>query len=122
MAVNKVVINGETKIDITDTTATDSDVANGKVFYAANGEKTVGTLVIGEITKEAILQALGYEEVEIYKIDDNGNKVTLTVLAKMSTDTVGFVGSAIVGTDKSSSDSTSYSNVAETDSGFVLKN
>lgn len=43
MAVNKVIINGETKIDITDTTATDSDVKSGQVFYSASGEKTVGT-------------------------------------------------------------------------------
>lgn len=53
MAVNKVVINGETKIDITDTTATDSDVKAGVVFYAANGVRTAGTYVGLQNIKDA---------------------------------------------------------------------
>lgn len=31
--------------DVTPTTATAEDVANGKIIYAANGAQTVGTLV-----------------------------------------------------------------------------
>ena len=46
--VNKVVqSNGTTLIDITDTTAQASDVAEGKYFYAANGQKMSGTAVHG---------------------------------------------------------------------------
>lgn len=46
--VNKVELaNGETVIDITDTTAQASDVAEGKYFYAANGQKMSGTAVPG---------------------------------------------------------------------------
>ena len=43
MAKNKVVYNGTTLIDLTDTTATASDVASGKYFYTNAGVRTEGT-------------------------------------------------------------------------------
>ena len=43
MAINKVVYGGNTLIDITDTTATASDVFTGKMFYGANGNVVTGT-------------------------------------------------------------------------------
>lgn len=43
MAVNKVVYDGATLIDLTDTTASASDVASGKYFYTASGVRTQGT-------------------------------------------------------------------------------
>ena len=39
---NKVIYDGKTLIDLTDTTATAQDVIIGKEFYASNGDKTVG--------------------------------------------------------------------------------
>ena len=46
--VNKVQLaNGTTLIDLTDTTATAADVEKGKVFYAADGSRVVGTLDVG---------------------------------------------------------------------------
>ena len=40
--VNKVTLGNQTLIDITDTTATANDVAQGKYFYTAAGAKTAG--------------------------------------------------------------------------------
>ena len=48
MAINKVQYGGNTLIDITDTTATESDVLAGQTFYKADGTKGVGTLALPE--------------------------------------------------------------------------
>ena len=43
MAINKVNYGETTLIDISDTTAESSDVAEGKYFYSANGVRTQGS-------------------------------------------------------------------------------
>ncbi|PWM74784.1 MAG: hypothetical protein DBX45_01585 [Oscillospiraceae bacterium] len=42
MAVNKVAFFGDTLMDISDTTADESSVVKGKVFYKADGTRAVG--------------------------------------------------------------------------------
>ena len=46
MAISKIILNGTTQMDVTDTTATASDVIN-KYFYTAAGVKTLGTATGG---------------------------------------------------------------------------
>lgn len=41
--VNKVEFGNQTVMDISDTTANESDVAEGEVFYKGNGQRSVGT-------------------------------------------------------------------------------
>ena len=43
MAFSKVIFNGTTLIDVTDTTATEEDVTSPCVFVKANGNHTTGT-------------------------------------------------------------------------------
>lgn len=50
--VNRVVYDGTTLIDISDTTAEPSDVVEGKYFYDAKGEKVAGAAVIPSKTSD----------------------------------------------------------------------
>lgn len=43
MAISKLILNGVTQMDVTDTTATVSDVASGKVFTQVDGTTGTGT-------------------------------------------------------------------------------
>ena len=57
MAVNKVIYGGNTLIDITDTTATASDVLAGSYFYTNAGVKTLGTCDYDSDTTDATAAA-----------------------------------------------------------------
>ena len=57
--VNKVVYGSTTLIDISDTTAIASDVAQGRYFYTANGQKVQGTSTGGDIVVTDVANATG---------------------------------------------------------------
>ena len=43
MAVNKVILGDQVKIDLSGDTATEADVMSGKTFHRADGALTTGT-------------------------------------------------------------------------------
>ena len=57
MAINKVIYGGNTLIDITDTTATASDVLSSKYFYLNSGVKTQGACTYDSDTTDATATA-----------------------------------------------------------------
>lgn len=52
MARSKIIINGETYIDLTSDTVTAADVASGKTFHLANGTVETGTNTYDSDTSE----------------------------------------------------------------------
>lgn len=91
MAINKVQYGGNTLIDITDTTATESDVLSGQTFYKADGTKGVGTLALPEpnimtvrLTSDyTIASANTYEAITTTGLYNSvGNKLTYNATTK----------------------------------------
>lgn len=71
---NKVVYNGQTLIDLTADTAIASDVATGKYFHLATGERVQGTSTLDADTSDA--NATAGEILSGKTAYVNGNKIT----------------------------------------------
>lgn len=91
MAINKVQYGNTTLIDLTDTTAVASDVAQGKYFYGKDGVKTLGTAI------DSVTSVNGQTGAVVLDAEDVGAMPDDTEFA-IGYDEVSAVGSAVVGT------------------------
>lgn len=66
MAVNKVIYNGETLVDLTDDTVTEDSLLNGISAHSADGQVITGTLI--PVYGEAIAET--YSASETYAAGD----------------------------------------------------
>lgn len=70
---NKVTLDGTTLMDISDTTAVASDVAQGKYFYTASGQKATGssTAIVPTGTKSITANGTGIDVANYASVDVN---------------------------------------------------
>ena len=80
MAANKIILNGETILDLTNDTVTAEDVAQGKIFHLANGEVAVGTASGGGTPSEGAYTCTVYDydgTILLQQKGNSGDTVTL---------------------------------------------
>lgn len=71
MKANKFTINGEVKLDLTQDTVTENDVAEGKTFHKADGSEAVGVAQFGGGGGNADLRSLEVTNNGTYKASEN---------------------------------------------------
>lgn len=91
MAINKVQYGNTTLIDLTDTTAVASDVAQGKYFYGKDGVKTLGT------ASDSVTSVNGQTGAVVLDAEDVGAMPEDAEFA-IGVDEASAVGTAVVGT------------------------
>lgn len=83
MEANKVILNDEVIIDLTQDTATEDDVIKGKTFHKASGEQAVGTSLAIVPSGTMVIDANGtydikeYEAAEVNVISSGGGNELL---------------------------------------------
>lgn len=75
MAINKVVYQGDTLIDLTNDTVTAETLAEGITAHAKNGEVIVGSMINGGASVETCTVSVG-----TYSNDDEGAKAWYVAL------------------------------------------
>lgn len=75
MAVNKVVVGNETKIDLSSDTVTEADVMSGKTFHRADGGISTGTydpsgVWVAILNITTYMPELFGQTITVTKIDD----------------------------------------------------
>ena len=83
MPISKVILNGVTQMDVTDTTAEAEDVTAPEVFYSSNGTRTVGTGTGG-----AVLSVNGQTGTVVLDAADVGALPDTTVIPTKTSDLV----------------------------------
>lgn len=81
MPISKVILNGVTQMDVTDTTAEAADVTAPEVFYSSNGTRTVGTGTGG-----AVLSVNGQTGTVVLDAADVGALPDTTVIPTKTSD------------------------------------
>ena len=83
MPISKVILNGVTQMDVTDTTAEAEDVTAPEVFYSSNGTRTVGTGTGG-----AVLSVNGQTGTVVLDAADVGALPDTTVIPTKTSDLI----------------------------------
>lgn len=84
MAANKVILNGDTLIDLTQDTVIEENVAEGKVFHKANGEQAVGTATFEVVDSVSALEELTITENGTYTIKEMKDKFPIKLKDKLA--------------------------------------